>query len=137
MRSSTYNTFGRRALLAFLEENTDRQFTVEELSNELTAQSIKVGKSSLYRLLDKLCAEGAVRKFKHEESDSSVFQYIGSDAECSLHLHLKCTACGRLVHLHCAKSADLIDHILHDHGFTVDRKRSVLYGLCRDCEKNS
>ncbi len=137
MRRSTYNTSGKRTLLAFLEENTDKQFTVDELMRALSDKDIKIGKSSLYRILDKLCAEGAVRKFKHEETDSSIFQYIGSDAECSHHLHLKCTACGKLVHLHCAQSADLVDHILHDHGFTVDRKRSVLYGLCRDCEEKT
>ncbi len=135
MRRSSYNTAGKKALVGFLEEHTDKQFTVEALSAALAARDIAIGKSSLYRLLEKLCAEGAVRKFKHEETDASLFQYIGSDAECGLHLHLKCTVCGKLVHLHCAQSAALVEHIFHDHGFTVDRKRSVLYGLCHACEK--
>ena len=134
MRRSTYNTSGKKALVRFLAAHDDRQFTVEELFAALTAEEIRIGKSSLYRLLERLCAEGAVRKFKQEQSDASLFQYIGSDAECAHHLHLKCSECGKLVHLHCDMSAELVEHIFHDHGFSIDRKRSVLYGICRECE---
>lgn len=137
MRRSTYNTAGKKALVRFLSMRADRQFTVEELFLALAAEDICIGKSSLYRLLEKLCAEGVVRKFKHEQSDASLFQYIGSDAECAHHLHLKCSECGKLVHLHCDMSVELVEHIFHDHGFSIDRKRSVLYGICRDCEKKA
>ena len=137
MRRSTYNTAGKKALVRFLAERDDRQFTVEELFAALAAEEIHIGKSSLYRLLEKLCAEGAVRKFKQEQSDASLFQYIGSDAECAHHLHLKCSECGKLVHLHCDMSAELVEHIFHDHGFSIDRKRSVLYGICRECEEKA
>ena len=137
MSRSTYNTAGKKALVGFLAQREAKQFTVEDLSSALKEENIQIGKSSLYRLLEKLYAEGVVRKFKHEESASSVFQYVGDDAECAHHLHLKCSECGKLVHLHCDMSAELVEHIFHDHGFSVDRKRSVLYGICRDCEQKA
>ncbi len=134
MARTSYNTVGKKALVAYLCKESHRQFSVEELLEGLRAEQILIGKSSLYRLLDKLCTEGAVRKFKSENEGASLFQYIGSDAECGHHLHLKCTVCGKLVHLHCEQSALLVEHIFHEHGFAIDRKRSVLYGICRDCE---
>ena len=49
------------------------------------------------------------------------------------YLH-KCAVCGRLIHLECAMSRDLVAHILEDHGFRIDSKKSVLWGTCEDCK---
>lgn len=133
MRSSSYNTAGRRRLLLFLGDNPEKQYTVDELYSALCVQNLRVGKSSLYRLLDKLCAEGIVRKFKEEGKDSSLYQYLGSDAECAHHLHLKCLNCGRLIHLECHLGNELIAHIRAEHGFSVNSKKSVLWGVCESC----
>ena len=57
---ATYKTAGRQRLLGFLESNPDRQFTVEELCEELdtlTAGENKTRKSTLYRHLSELCSE--------------------------------------------------------------------------------
>ena len=74
---------------------------------------------------------------KESELSSSVFQYIGSDEECCRHLHLKCADCGKLVHLECPNSIELLRHIYEEHNFSIDSKKSVLYGRCRDCQKNT
>lgn len=131
MRSSSYNTANRALLVAFLSRESERQFTVESLHDALSAQGMPIGKSSLYRILEKLCASGEVRKFT--EGESAVFQYIGDDSACGSHLHLKCSECGRLIHLECDKSGELLAHIARDHGFQIDSKKSVLYGHCRSC----
>lgn len=133
MRSSTYNTANRASLLRFLSEVPDRQFTVGALYTALCEKGIVIGKSSLYRILEKLCAEGAVRKFRDAELDCSFFQYVGSDAECDHHLHLKCFGCGKLIHLECDMAGELVKHIRDEHGFAIDSKKSVLYGVCREC----
>lgn len=130
-----YNTTGRRKLIAFMESHTDRQYTVEELYGAMTADGSRVGKSSLYRLLEGLCDEGILRKFRENEQSASTFQYIGTDADCGQHLHLKCAVCGRLIHLECAMSRELVAHILHEHGFRIDSKKSVLWGVCEECGK--
>ena len=131
MRSKSYNTAGRKALIEYMASNPDQQFTVDELFSCL---SPSVGKSSLYRLLERLVSEGIVRKFKESELSSSAFQYVGSDAECCRHLHLKCSDCGKLVHLECPNSTELLRHIYKEHGFFIDSKKSVLYGKCKDCQ---
>ena len=128
-----YNTAGRRRLVAFMESHSDRPYTVEELYEALTADGSEIGKSSLYRLLDKLCGEGVLRKFREHEDSAATYQYVGDDTDCEQHLHLKCAQCGRLIHLECGRSRELVVHILHEHGFRIDSKKSVLWGLCRDC----
>ncbi len=134
MRQTTYNTVGKRLLIEFLARNAERTFTVDELFEALTESGASIGKSSLYRLLEKLVTDGAVRKFKESEK-SAEFQYLG-DEECYHHLHLKCESCGKLVHLKCRRSSRLLAHIFTEHGFSIDSKKSVLYGKCEDCQKN-
>lgn len=129
-----YNTSGRRKLIAFMESHAEAQYTVEELFAAMTRDGDAVGKSSLYRLLESLCEEGVLRKFRENEQSAATFQYIGTDADCGQHLHLKCAVCGRLIHLECAMSRDLVAHILEDHGFRIDSKKSVLWGTCEDCK---
>lgn len=134
MRNATYNTAGKKALIEYLSQNAHRQFTVDELYAELCTAGASVGKSSLYRLLERLVADGAVRKFKESELASAAFQYVGNDKECEKHLHLKCADCGCLVHLECQSSIELLAHIYEEHGFFIDSKKSVLYGKCKDCQ---
>jgi Fur family ferric uptake transcriptional regulator len=135
MRSSGYQTSGKQKLVAFLSRNGGKQYSVDALHAEMTAEGAVIGKSSLYRQLEALCAKGAVRKFRDENSKVSYFQYIGDDSGCSEHLHLKCEACGKLIHLHCEQARALLSHITSEHGFGINSKKSVLYGLCRDCKE--
>lgn len=134
MRSKAYNTAGKKALIEYMAQNRDRQFTVDRLYEALSSLGVSVGKSSLYRMLERLVADGAVRKFKESELSSAAFQYIESDEACSRHLHLKCAECGKLLHLECPNSIELIAHIYEKHGFFIDSKKSVLYGKCKDCQ---
>ncbi len=132
---ATYKTAGRQRLLRFLETHPDRQFTVHELCGELdsvNAGENKTRKSSLYRHLSELCAEGTVRKYRSDTQSAYVYQYVG-EGDCRHHFHLKCVTCGELVHLECAVSEELLSHISTHHGFEVDSGRSILYGLCESC----
>ena len=133
MRNSSYNTSGKRKLIAFLAKNEHKEYTVQTLHRALAAEGTEIGRSSLYRLLEKLCEAGVVRKFRDEGTNLAAFQYVGDDAECARHLHLKCKSCGRLIHLHCELAGELVAHICAEHGFRIDSKGSVLWGVCRDC----
>ena len=130
-----YKTEGRRQLCDFMERNAHRQFTVDELYAALVTEGATVGKSSLYRLTEAMCADGILRKFKENEQSAATFQYIGSDAACHEHLHLKCDGCGKLIHLECSMSRELVSHILADHGFRIDSKKSVIFGTCAACAR--
>ena len=135
-----YKTAGRQRLLNFLQSSPDRQFGVDELTLELNrlqaSTSQKQSKSTLYRHLSELCAEGSVRKYRSDTQSAYVYQYVGA-GDCRRHFHLKCESCGKLIHLECAVSEELLSHITSHHGFSVDSGRSILYGLCESCHNGS
>ena len=104
-----------------LLENKERHLTADEIFEKLRKSGESVGKTTIYRHLEKLCA--------------SCYQYAGKNAECREHYHLKCTECGKLIHAECKFLSELSAHIYNEHGFKVDGSRTVLYGVCGDCLK--
>lgn len=133
--ANTYQTQGRKKLISFLLTYPDKQFTVDELYHALS-QGDEVsasGRSSLYRQLSKLCEEGCVRKYRGDNQSAYVYQYVGA-RDCCHHFHLKCVICGELTHLDCRVSDELLSHVADEHGFRIDSGRSMLYGLCAQCE---
>ena len=134
MQKKHYNTQGRQALLDFLAQNPDSQFSVPTLCRHINGNA-EQGKSSIYRNLTALCQSETVRKFRSEKENCYVYQYVGERCDCSLHFHQKCLRCGELRHLDCKDSTDFATHLLHEHGFAVDRGQTILYGLCAVCRK--
>ncbi len=138
--ATTYKTTGKTQLISFFSSHPDTQYTVDELHAALTEAYPDAytgkggGKSSLYRRLSALIEEGTVRKFRDDTQASYVYQYVACGA-CSHHFHLKCLSCGKLEHLDCVISDQLLAHISADHHFCIDRGRSILYGLCAACHK--
>ena len=129
-----YKTAGRQRLLEFLESRPDRQLTAEEICREMDRQDGETSrKSTVYRHLSELCDEGLARKYRSDNQSAYVYQYVGR-GDCCRHFHLKCVACGELIHLECTVSEELLAHISSHHGFEVDSGRSILYGLCKACD---
>jgi len=44
-----------------------------------------------------------------------------------------CECCGRLFHLDCSQLEALSEHIREHHGFLLDYKNTILYGVCAAC----
>ena len=132
MKSNTYNTAGRRALIEFFAQNPDRQFTAEELCMAVNGDKT-TGMSSIYRHLRELCESEVLRKFRDDTDNRSVYQYVGKGSDCDSHFHEKCLRCGALRHLDCDDSIAFAAHLLAVHGFQVDRGQSILYGVCASC----
>ncbi len=130
-----YHTAGRAALLAYLKSNTgEAPQTADEIYRGLCAGGSAPGRSSVYRLLGELAADGGVRKFRADaEGEGYIYQFVGEHGGCEGHLHLQCLACGRVSHLKCACSAEITAHLMKTHGFAVNSGRSVLYGTCAAC----
>ncbi len=138
--SASYKTAGRTRLLAHLAAHPDRHATADELAAELAASAAPtdkpIGKSTLYRQLAELCADGIVRKYRSDGQSAFVYQYLGT-GDCGYHFHLKCVVCGAVTHLDCPLGEELMAHIRSDHRFRVDGGRSILYGCCDGCADTS
>ncbi len=130
-----YQTKPRRLLLEFLAENPERSYTAEELAQALSERhgAEAPGKSTVYRLVAKLVQEEQIKRFEPEDSHCSYYQIIGCSGHD--HLHLKCTDCGRLIHMKESATEHLLRDILKDSGFSVDEHRTVLFGRCDQCKE--
>jgi Fur family ferric uptake transcriptional regulator len=126
-----YQTEQKAALTAFLSAHRDRQFTAAEIAQELSTVA-SIGASTIYRLLGALVGEGSVRRFTVGGGRSFYYQYVGG--ECHFHLHLKCTACGKLFHLDGAVSHFLQKQILASNRFVLDEESTLLFGICESCK---
>lgn len=129
----TYHTAQKARLTAFLQQHADATFTAEELCEALAGEQA-VGKSTVYRLLPQLVAEGQVKRFSGEGRRRVLYQAVGC-THCDAHLHLKCTDCGRIIHLDDGASDAVLQRVLQSSAFSVDEKQTVLFGTCAACGK--
>lgn len=136
---SAYHTEQKRILEAFMSENRDRSFTIDEITEGLfsvCAEGAAPGRSTVYRLIGRLLEEGRVRKFVKPESRKASYQLVSCE-HCDAHLHLKCTDCGKLFHMDGAVSDELLDRIRAYSNFAVDEGETVIYGRCSGCNKGN
>ena len=135
MEKNGYKTKQRDIILQVLIENKARHMTVDELIDCLREKNAAVGKSTIYRYLDKLVEAGQVRRFFVEEGMSACYQFNDHGNACITHYHLKCVCCGKLFHVECEFLDGLKKHIFDQHHFTVDNSKTVLYGCCEHCSQ--
>lgn len=125
-----YQTEQKKLLLAYLSSHADRSFTLDELAAVMTACG--VGKSTVYRLVARLSDEGAVRRYAREEGRGYTYQYLERQ-ECHSHLHLRCSICGRVIHLSEDISRIFAKTLLESNQFQLDDGRTLLFGRCDAC----
>lgn len=125
-----YNTKQKQTLKDFFKNNKDKQYSINEITDTISQNNI--GKSTIYRLIDKMTEEGSIRRFRGE-GKSVLYQYVGEHHECDSHFHLKCVDCGLLVHLECDYMRNLNEHITTHHKFDIDTSKTILYGVCSKC----
>lgn len=124
----SYDTKARTALSEYLRSHDKEQFTAKELAEIMSPVA---GKSTVYRILTKLCEDGNIRRLARGEERVSYYQALPDD-RCLGHLHLKCTECGYLVHLDEAASRRIFGIALAN-SFEIDTKMTMLYGRCEKC----
>lgn len=133
MPRNHYNTRQRERILAALAGCGDEHVTVAQMVELLSAGGAPVGRTTIYRYLEELAAQGLARKYTPASGASACYQYVGEAGACHEHYHLQCTGCGRLFHVSCEYIDAAAQHVLRHHGFALDGGRTVLVGLCREC----
>lgn len=107
--------------------------TVDSLFEKLVNRGENIGRTTVYRTLEKLQNEGKARKYATAPGESVCYQYVSSKHHCNEHFHLKCEQCGRLIHIECDHINELSKHINDTHNFRVNNLKTVLYGVCEQC----
>ncbi len=125
-----YMTNGYRLVRDALVKNGGKHFSADDLYNLLLKEGEKIGRTTVYRQLERLVAEGIACKINREDAVSCYSYALG---DCASHYHLVCTDCGGLTHLSCHHVEALCSHIESEHGARIDTARTVFYGLCATC----
>lgn len=131
----SYLTQQKRILLDFLKSTSNSQYTIEEISLQLSDKN-SIGKSTLYRIMNALVEEGKVSRIPCGNSRHFVYQYLDCP-DCHRHFHLKCTKCGALYHLGNKESEIMHSVISLSDNFVIDESKSILMGTCGKCIKAS
>ncbi len=131
---ASYYTMQKRLLTEFLATHGDAAFTVAELTERMKNEygGDAPGKSTLYRLITKLAEDGEVKKIAVGEGRSFVYQ-ISEGSRCNSHLHMKCTKCGKLLHMDDFESARFLMRVMRQNDFAIDESRTILLGHCKAC----
>lgn len=128
----TYVTRQQQAVLQALEHCNGGRATAMELADRLRGEGQNVGLSTVYRQLDKLIAQGKVHKLLTDEG--ACFQYCDKAVHQDCFL-LKCEGCGAIFHMDCTHLGELYGHLLDRHGFAINPRRTMFYGLCDKCRE--
>lgn len=139
-RGGGYQTKQKAQVLQYLEAHSAEHITAAELLIALNTSGAAIGSATVYRQLEKLEAQGLVRRYALDDRGSACWQYAGAEAKagtCRNHFHLKCTVCGTLVHLNCDHLHEIAHHVAAEHDFIIDPARTVFYGICGACSAAS
>ncbi len=135
MSENLYKTKQRSLMFQFLKDNCENALTVDEIVDMLKQSGENIGRTTVYRFVESLSKSGEVRKFFDENKKCATFQFLSHHESCQKHLHLKCTECGKLIHLGCDFMDGVCSHIEEHHKFKVDNSITTLLGICDECAK--
>lgn len=131
---SHYKTKQKEEVLAYMKSMKGVHVTVNDIAGHLKGKGIAIGVTTIYRHLEKLVADGVVKKYIIDGVSGACFEYAGDQnslpEQC---FHLKCESCGELVHFHCKELEELQRHMRENHGFDINSLKTVYYGMCNHC----
>ncbi len=127
-----YNTKQRKLLLSCLASHADESLNTKQIAEYLIDADISI--SAVYRNLSALERDGLIKRIAKSGSRESYYQYIDIP-ECKEHLHLTCKECGKTYHMDATETNSVINSVLENEGFYIDKSDSVLYGICNECHK--
>ena len=127
-----YMTRQQQAVLKCIESCPGGRATAMDLMQMLRQEGQTVGLSTVYRQLEKLVAQGKVHKLLTEEG--ACYQYCDKTVHRDCFL-LKCEGCGAIFHMDCSHLGELYGHLLESHGFAINPRRTMFYGLCGKCRE--
>ena len=119
----------QRVAIAEVLFNADRHLSAEEVAAELNGRGNTVGTATVYRTIDVLLESGLVVERDFGEG----FRRFETARDVPQHEHLVCTGCGRVEEFRDDRIERIAGELAASRGFTLERHRLVIYGLCRSC----
>ncbi|MDR2149244.1 MAG: transcriptional repressor [Spirochaetaceae bacterium] len=131
-RPAKYHTRQGQSILDYMQSMSDSHVTINQVTRYFDGLNETIGQTTIYRHLEKLTADGKIRKYTLPNGKGACYQYISSD-QCREHLHLKCEICGTLIHAEGDLLSEIDQQLLTNHDFQINMLKTVFYGTCKKC----
>jgi len=125
----SYNTKQKDIIFDIIKKHK-HEFTVKDIYEEIKE---KAGLTTIYRLIDKLVADGRLSK-NIGKDNVTYYQYL-EECDNENHFYLKCDLCGDMKHVDCNCIEDLTKHIFKEHNFSPSDRNIIINGICEKCSK--
>ncbi|WP_022851494.1 Fur family transcriptional regulator [Limisalsivibrio acetivorans] len=112
--------------------DTEGQLTAEELYELLKKRDETIGHATVYRTLRLFVNAGIAREL--HLGDGSV--RYEADIEGIRKGYLVCSECGKRVEFSDDEMDSLGKRLSKEHGFSIDNRSVVFFGICPDCQQN-
>ncbi|MCI5675563.1 MAG: transcriptional repressor [Ezakiella sp.] len=114
-------------------QKAEGHVTVKDVERYFEQNNSKLGLATIYRNLQKLVEKGVVAKYVIAGTNSACFEFLG-ECQHEACIHLKCESCGEIFHLNCKSILEVKEHINDSHGFNLNLRSTIFYGLCDKCK---
>jgi len=122
---------GARERIIELLDTEPCALSAVEIEDALRGQGRRIGRASIYRVLELLVEHGLVERVTVGQGLSRFERILPSGEH---HHHLVCEQCGRLVAFDDPGLERAIDRVSQRLGVRVDHHDVVLRGSCEDCD---
>ena len=133
MARQAYNTRQREIVLSLMARNADSYLTVDSVCRLLAEEGSGVGRTTVYRTLERLVSEGKMSKVPGIRGEAAQYRALAPEAPVGSMGQMRCVRCGRVYPLDCQMLESFAKHVLQEHGFAIDQRKTVIYGLCPAC----
>ena len=118
----------RRAILAYMITSHQHP-TVEEIYRDLLPEWPSLSLATVYNNLAFLVKAGYVTEMKFSDIVSR-YDYMGYR-----HYHVICQRCGKIADFSLPQLTDVSQYVLEQTGYTVNKTRFEVYGICPNCQQ--
>lgn len=132
-KNENYHTKARQEILNYLRSCWASPVSASDILQHLKEIGTPVNPTTVYRYLNKLCSDHVLIKYVASKGQKAVYQLAEQNQNCSEHLHLKCSRCGKIIHLDNGFMEEFRRHLQTHHDFQLQCEGSMLYGVCQSC----
>ena len=127
-----YHTKQRETVLACLSEHRNQSLSAKDIYRQCQEANENVGLTTVYRQAEMLVAEGKAKKVVTGEGKTMHYQFVADRAGVA-NFFMKCDRCGKIEPIDCHHLTAIVFHMKAEHGFAINREKSIFYGCCRGC----
>ena len=125
-----YITRQQEAVYNYMKCNPGVSVTVDEIYDGLLKQGEKVGKTTVYRALERIQTDGCVVLVPDIQGGPARYCYMSDNED---GICMVCLGCHKVYPLACYGLDDFKEHVEGEHGFMIEPQRTILFGWCNRC----